>query len=78
MPGLMPARIRSPLIAEAVQRPTVKYVATKTADQPDFQAMHRMREALVSQPSGIINQIRAFCWSVRSKPSRVRTRTTSA
>ena len=47
-------------IAEAVQRPTMKFVATKTVDQLDLQAMHRMRERLVSQRTGIINQIRAF------------------
>jgi len=47
-------------IAEAVQRPTMKFVATKTADQLDLQARHRVRERLVSQRTGIINQIRAF------------------
>jgi transposase len=47
-------------IAEAVQRPTMKFVATKTADQLDPQAMHRVRERLVSQRTGIVNQIRAF------------------
>src|SRR5438128_10255890 len=47
-------------IAEAVQRPTMKFVATKTADQPDLQALHRVRERLVRQRTGIINQIRAF------------------
>jgi transposase len=47
-------------IAEAVQRPTMKFVATKTADQLDLQALHRVRERLVSQRTGIINQIRAF------------------
>jgi transposase len=47
-------------IAEAVQRPTMKLVATKTADQLDLQALHRVRERLVSQRTGIINQIRAF------------------
>ena len=36
-------------IAEAVQRPTMKFVATKTADQLDLQALHRVRERLVSQ-----------------------------
>jgi transposase len=40
-------------IAEAVQRPTMK-------DQLDLQALHRVRERLVSQRTGIINQIRAF------------------
>src|SRR5678815_3811276 len=47
-------------IAEAVQRPTMKFVATKSADQLDLQAMHRVRERLVSQRTGITNQIRAF------------------
>jgi len=47
-------------IAEAVQRPTMKFVATKTADQLDLQALHRVRERLVSQRTCIINQIRAF------------------
>src|SRR5690349_21193238 len=47
-------------IAEAVQRPTMKFVATKTADQLDLQALHRVRERLVSQRTGIINQICAF------------------
>src|SRR5215470_807936 len=47
-------------IAEAVQRPTMKFVATKSAEQLDLQALHRVRERLVSQRTGIINQIRAF------------------
>jgi transposase len=37
----------------------MKFVATKTADQLDLQALHRVRERLVSQRTGIINQIRA-------------------
>jgi transposase len=47
-------------ITEAAQRPTMKFVATKTADQLDLQALHRVRERLVGQRTGIINQIRAF------------------
>jgi transposase len=47
-------------VAEAVQRPTMKFVATKTADQLDLQALHPVRERLVSQRTGIIDQIRAF------------------
>jgi transposase len=38
----------------------MKFVATKTADQLDLQALHRVRERMVSQRTGIINQIRAF------------------
>src|SRR5262252_1476506 len=47
-------------IAEAVQRPTMKFVATKSAEQLDLQVLHRVRERLVGQRTGIINQIRAF------------------
>jgi len=47
-------------IAEAVQRPTMKFVGTKTVDQLDLQALYRVRERLVSQRTGVINQIRAF------------------
>ena len=42
-------------IAEVVQRPTLKFVATKTAEKLDLQALHRVRERLVSQRTGIIN-----------------------
>jgi transposase len=72
-PRLMPAKYVRPYskgqkndyrdaeaIAEAVQRPTMKFVATKTADQLDLQALHRVRERFVGQRTGIINQIRAF------------------
>src|SRR5262247_1982738 len=47
-------------IAEAVQRPTMKFVATKSAEQLDLQVLHRVRERLIGQRTGIINQIRAF------------------
>jgi transposase len=46
--------------AEAVQRPTMKFVATKSVEQLDLQALHRVRERLVRQRTGIVNQIRAF------------------
>jgi transposase len=38
----------------------MKFVATKSAEQLDLQALHRVRERLVGQRTGIINQIRAF------------------
>jgi transposase len=47
-------------ICEAVQRPTMKFVATKTADQFDLPALHRVRDRLVGQRTSVINQIRAF------------------
>src|SRR5262245_48521732 len=46
-------------IAEAVQRPTMKFVATKTADPLDLQALHRERERLVRQRRGLSHQIRS-------------------
>jgi transposase len=36
------------------------FVVTKSAEQPDLQAPHPVRERLVRQRTGIINQIRAF------------------
>jgi transposase len=47
-------------IAEAVLRPTMKFVAIKTVEQLDLQALHRVRERLVCQRTGVVNQIRAF------------------
>jgi transposase len=38
----------------------MKFVPTKTVEQLDLQALHRVRERLVSQRTGVINQIRAF------------------
>jgi transposase len=47
-------------IAEAVQRPTMRFVATKTAEQLDLQALHRVRSRLVSERTAVANEIRAF------------------
>ncbi len=70
---LMPARYVKPFlkghkndfrdaeaIAEAVQRPTMRFVPTKTPEQLDLQALHRVRSRLVGQRTAVINQIRAF------------------
>jgi len=47
-------------IAEAVLRPTMRFVPTKTLEQRDRQALHRVRDRLISQRTATINQIRAF------------------
>jgi len=47
-------------IAEAVLRPTMKFVAIKTVEQLDLQGLHRVRERIVCQRTSVINQIRAF------------------
>lgn len=47
-------------IAEAVQRPTMRFVPLKTPEQLDLQALHRVRSRLVTQRTAVINQIRGF------------------
>src|SRR5919108_2658494 len=47
-------------IAEAVQRPQMRFVPIKSAAQLDLQALHRARDRLITQRTGLINQIRAF------------------
>jgi len=47
-------------IAEAVERKNMRFVPIKTEDQLDLQAVHRVRERLVSRRTSVINQIRAF------------------
>lgn len=47
-------------IAEAVQRPTMRFVPVKTVDQLDLQAVHRVRDRLIERRTGTINQLRAF------------------
>src|SRR4051794_4466525 len=47
-------------IAEAVQRPTMSFVAIKTPEQMDLLALHRVRSRLVTQRTGVTNQIRGF------------------
>ena len=48
-------------IAEAVTRPTMRFVQIKRDDQIDLQALHRSRELLVSTRTRLVNQMRAFC-----------------
>lgn len=47
-------------IAEAVQRPTIDFVAIKTPEQCDLLSLHRVRSRLVRHRTGIINQIRGL------------------
>jgi transposase len=47
-------------VAEAVQRPTTRFVPVKTDEQLDLQALHRVRSRLVSERTAVINQIRGF------------------
>jgi len=47
-------------IAEAASRPTMRFQRVRPPEQLDLQAIHRVRERLVSERTGVINQIRAF------------------
>jgi transposase len=52
-------------IAEAVQRPTMHFVAIKTPEQMDLLALHRVRSRLVGQRTGVINQKEPRCDAVQ-------------
>lgn len=47
-------------IAEAVGRPTMRFVSVKTNEQLDLQAVHRIRTRLVGERTALINQMRGF------------------
>jgi len=47
-------------IAEAVTRPSMRFVPIKTDDQLDLQSLHRVRERWVVRRTAVINQIRGM------------------
>ena len=47
-------------IAEAVARQNMRFVPIKTDEQLDLQALHRVRDRLVTRRTAVINQIRGF------------------
>src|SRR5580700_7178351 len=47
-------------IAEAVQRPRMRFVSIKTEEQLDLQALHRVRERWVMRRTAVVNQIRSL------------------
>ena len=48
-------------IAEAVTRPTMRFVEVKNVEQVDLQALHRIRDQMVTNRTRLICQMRAFC-----------------
>lgn len=71
-PRLMPPQFVKPFVkankndyrdaeacAEAVQRPTMRFVPLKTEAQLDLQTIHRVRQRLVGGRTALINQLRA-------------------
>lgn len=47
-------------IHEAALRPTMRFVPVKTTDQQDLQMLHRTRDRLITQRTGLINHIRGL------------------
>src|SRR5262244_763397 len=58
-------------IAAAVTRPTMRFVPIKDVDQQDIQALHRVRERLISERTALVNEVHGLlhermfqrCWS---------------
>ena len=44
-------------IAEAVTRPTMRFVPIKDVDQQDIQALHRVRERLIGERTALVNEV---------------------
>jgi transposase len=44
-------------IAEAVTRPTMRFVPTKAIEQQDIQALHRVRERLIGARTALVNEV---------------------
>jgi transposase len=72
-PRLMPPQYVKPFVkankndyrdaeanAEAVGRPTMRFVPVKTEAQLDLQTIHRVRQRLVGRRTALINQLRAI------------------
>jgi transposase len=47
-------------ICEAVTRPTMRFVPIKTVEQQDWQAVHRVRERLVTARTALVNEVRGL------------------
>ncbi|MGI2206620.1 IS110-like element ISSpu22 family transposase [Shewanella oncorhynchi] len=47
-------------IAEAAQRPNMRFVKPKSVEQQDVQLLHRMRDRLTKQSTALINQVRGM------------------
>ena len=57
-------------IAEAVQRPTMKFVAIKTADQLHLRALHRVRGGWSANAPALSIRFAPSCWSAGLRCAR--------
>jgi transposase len=64
-------------IAEAVERKNMRFVPIKTDGQLDLQAVHRLRDRLISRRTAVINQFRVFLQErgmvFAQKPAKLKT-----
>ncbi len=58
-------------ICEAASRPSMRFVAVKTAEQQTLLALHRVRESLVGERTATSNQIHAFLLECKRLASAV-------
>ena len=49
-------------ICEAMSRPSMRYVAVKTVEQQDIQAVHRVRASLITERTATANQLRGLVY----------------
>ena len=67
-PPLVKAYVKSPkhdaraaeAVCEAVTRPTMRFVPIKRVEQQDLQALHRIRERLITARTALVNEIRGL------------------
>jgi transposase len=67
-PQFVKASVKSPkndardaeAICEAVTRPTMRFVPIKRVEQQDLQALHRIRERLITARTALVNEIRGL------------------
>jgi transposase len=59
-------------ICEAMSRPSMRYVAVKTVEQQDIQAVHRVRAGLIGERTAKANQLRGLVYghSARERERR--------
>ena len=53
-------------ICEAMSRPSMRFVAVKTVEQQDLQAVHRVRSSLIKERTAKANQLRGLRIRVRT------------
>ena len=57
-------------IAEAVTRPSMRFVPIKDIHQQDIQALHRVRERLIGARTALINEMRKVIGGIRCRPAQ--------